>query len=268
MRLGVYALVLQLLMLRSLLPSQVQAPRAPSNVRVISGTSSGPFAGSDTFDAPLDTTNWAILDREGDLSNSELQCYKPANQTVSGGFLVLTIKSQAVTCNSHSYAYTSSMVQWKSFNFKYGALEVRAKMPGGSGTWPAIWLLGANCQATNIISANDSGACVWPQPGSDEIDVAEFSSSDRLHVNQQIHSSSNNPGCQPAISDASQSFHVYRFEWGQGTAVWKVDGVQTCRVTSSVPSTPMFLMLNIASHGSVSGLPQTMSVDYVTVTPQ
>ena len=267
MKLGAFALFSQTLMLTALLPMQVQAPRAPSNVRIVSDAASGPFSGSDNFDAPLDTTNWAILDRQGDLSNSELQCYKPANQSVSGGFLMLTIKAQAVVCNSRSYAYTSSMVQWRSFNFRYGTIEVRAKMAGGTGPWPAIWLLGANCQASNLSSADDSGPCVWPQPGSDEIDIAEILDNGRSQVNEQIHSGSNNPGCKPTVSDTSLNYHVYRFEWGPGSAVWKIDGVQTCRVTSSVPSTPMFLILNVASHGTIAGLPQVMTVDYVTVTP-
>ena len=237
-------------------------PSAPTGLQVYSGT----FNGSDTFSAPLNTTNWAILDREGDLSNTELECYRPANQSVAGGLLNLTVQRQTVTCNGHAYSYTSSMVQWKSFNFTYGTIEVRAKVTGGTGPWPAIWLLGANCQQTNLVSANDSGPCVWPQPGSDEIDIAEFLTSNRTGLNQQIHSSTNNSGCSATVTDASLNYHVYRFEWAKGSATWKIDGVQTCHLTASIPSTPMFLMLNVAVHGAVSGLPQTMSVDYVTVT--
>jgi beta-glucanase (GH16 family) len=237
-------------------------PSAPTGLQVYSGT----FNGSDTFSAPLNTTNWAILDREGDLSNTELECYRPANQSVAAGLLNLTAKQQSVTCNGHAYSYTSSMVQWKSFNFTYGTIEVRAKMPGGTGPWPAIWLLGVNCQQSNQVSADNSGACVWPQPGSDEIDITEFLANSKTTVNQQIHSSSNNAGCSPTTADASQNYHVYRFEWAKNSATWKIDGVQTCHLTTAIPSTPMFLMLNVAMHGAVGGLPQTMSVDYVTVT--
>lgn len=236
-------------------------PSAPTGLQVFSGS----FNGSDTFSAPLNTTNWAILDREGDLSNSELACYRPANQSVAAGLLNLTVQRQTVTCNGRRYNYTSSMVQWKSFNFTYGTIEVRAKMTGGTGPRPAIWLLGVNCQQTNPVSAGNSGPCVRPQPGSDEIDIAEFLSTDRSAVNQQIHSN-NNAGCSATTSDASLNYHVYRFEWAKGSATWKIDGVQTCHITTSIPSTPMFLMLNVAMHGTVSGVPQTLSVDYVTVT--
>lgn len=256
------------LALLSLFPTTLLAqtpPRAPTNVRLTAGSGAAPFSGSDTFDSPLDTTNWSILDREGDLSNSELECYKPANQSVSAGQLQLTIKQQSVTCNGRSYGYTSSMVQWRSFTFRYGSIEVRAKLSGGTGSWPAIWLLGANCQATNLASADDSGLCKWPQAGSDEIDIAEIYDNGRSDVNQQIHSGSGNPGCKATVSDTSQNYHVYRFEWGPGSATWKIDGVQTCHVSSGVPTTPMFLILNVAAHGTMGGLPQTMSVDYVTV---
>lgn len=245
--------------------AQTAAPRPPTNVHLTNGSGSAAFNGSDSFDGPLDTTNWAILDREGDLSNSELECYKPANQTVSGGLLQLTIKQQAVSCNGHSYGYTSSMVQWRSFSFTYGSIEVRAKLAGGTGPWPAVWLLGANCQSTNLGSADDSGPCMWPKPGSDEIDIAEIYDNGRSDVNQQIHSGSGNPGCKATVSDTSQNYHVYRFEWAPGSATWKIDGVQTCHVSSGVPTTPMFLILNVAAHGTVGGLPQTMLVDYVTV---
>jgi beta-glucanase (GH16 family) len=237
-------------------------PSAPTGLQVYSGT----FNGSDTFSAPLNTTNWVVLDREGDLSNTELECYRPANESVANGFLNLTAKPQTISCNGHAYSFTSSMVQWKSFNFTYGTVEVRAKMPGGNGTWPAIWMLGANCQPTNPVSADDSGPCVWPQPGSDEIDIAEFLTSNRTGLNQQIHSGANNAGCSATVSDASLNYHVYRFEWAPGSAIWKIDGVQTCKKTAAIPSTPMFLILNIALHQTVNGLPQAMSVDYVTVT--
>jgi beta-glucanase (GH16 family) len=226
------------------------------------------FNGSDTFSGPLDLSNWAVLDRQGDDSNNERQCYKPANHAVENGMLLLTIKPQDVTCNERNFSYTSAMVQWRSFNFRYGTIEVRARMAGGTGPWPAIWLLGANCQATNLITADDRGPCAWPKPGSDEIDIAEIVDNGRSQVNQQIHSGLDNPGCKPTVSDTSQNDHVYRFDWSPGSARWSIDGAETCHVTSGVPSTPMFLILNVASHGTVDGLPQTMSVDYVTVTPR
>jgi beta-glucanase (GH16 family) len=219
----------------------------------------------------LDTTTWIAMDRPGDPSNNELQCYLPANQSVGGGYLNLTAKAQTVVCSDGAtYNYTSAMVQWKSFNFTYGTVEVRAKMAGGQGTWPAIWLLGYNCQQSNV---TDPNACPWPQPGSDEIDISEIKGGVLTTVWQNVISGSSGwQTCQPTTSDVSQNWHVYRLEWSAGLLVWKIDGATTCMFTQSIPSTPMFLLLNVALGGGGgtvdnSTLPQTMQVDYVSVFP-
>jgi beta-glucanase (GH16 family) len=209
--------------------------------------------------AVLDTTSWGVADNAGDASNNELQYYLPANVTVGGaGLQILTQVESA-----GGYAYTSGMVYWRSLNFTYGTVEVRAKMAGGQGPWPALWLLGYLCQS-------DSG-CNWPQPGSDEIDMTEILGSNHTRVNQQIHSGGNNRGCSAFVTDVSQNWHTYQLVWKPGSLVWKIDGVTTCSLTSGIPSTPMFLIINTAvggAGGSVNPatLPQTMQVDYVRVT--
>jgi hypothetical protein len=225
----------------------------------------------DFMGTSVGSTQWTVMNREGDQSNSELQCYQPANVVVEAGNLQITSEVQPIICNGTNYRYTSGMVQWTSFNFTYGTVEFRAKMAGGRGPWPTIWMLGANCQATNILSANNVPPCNWPQPGSDEIDITEVLSSNHSSVNQQIHSDIYNWGCSVNTADLSQDFHTYQLEWSAGSLVWKIDGTQTCQVTNHVPSTPMFLLINTAiggAGGSVddSTLPQTMSVDYVKVT--
>ena len=241
------------------------------------GLSGGPAsAGTSTvaFDdefngSSLDTTQWVAMDRPGDSSNSELQYYLPSNVALSNGLLNITSK---VDSSVPGYNYTSAMVQWKSFNFTYGTIEVRARMAGGQGPWPAIWFLGYNCQQSNVNSANNVPPCSWPDPGSDEIDFVEILSSDQTSVNQGIHSNGNNGRCSAAVSDVSQNWHLYTLIWAAGSLTWKIDGVTTCQLTSGVPTTPMFLLINTAmggSGGSVnnSTLPQTMSVDYVRITP-
>jgi beta-glucanase (GH16 family) len=93
----------------------------------------------------------------------------------------------------------------------------------------------------------------------------------RLSVNQQVHTASGKPGCSSSISDASQNFHTYRLVWSKDSLVWSVDGKTTCTITQSVPTTPMFLLLNTAVGGIGGGavdaatLPQTSYVDEVTV---
>jgi beta-glucanase (GH16 family) len=217
----------------------------------------------------------------GDRSNGELQCYLPANAVVGGGDLTLTFKAQTYTCDDtnldgsvrngpSTFNYTSSMVQWTSFNFLYGTVEVRAQIPNTS-LWPAIWLLGANCQASNIHSADNVGACNWYASGSDEVDIAEFAPNDATS-RENVYANGNKSfscGSGPETGGDGQ-FHVYTFTWAPSGLSWAVDGHTNCTQsnTAYVPTKPMFLMLNIASNNSATprGLPQNMVIDYVKVT--
>jgi beta-glucanase (GH16 family) len=163
------------------------------------------------------------------------------------------------------------MVQWRDFNFLYGTLEIRAKAAGGKGTWPALWLLGANCQQTNITDPRNVAPCRWPEPGSDEIDVTEIMGGNLTSVNQRVHSAANSPGCSAHTTDVSQNWHTYGLVWRAGSVTWKIDGLTTCEITTGVPSHPMFLLMNTAIGGVGGGtvndatLPQTHSIDYVRV---
>jgi beta-glucanase (GH16 family) len=150
-------------------------------------------------------------------------------------------------------------------------------MAGGTATWPAIWLLGANCQQTNIITANNVGTCNWPAPGSDEIDMTEIliqggPINQEIHVGPGNNVSTENDGCGASAptGDPESSFHNYEVDWGPGTVVWKVDGKTTCTVAKSyVPSHPMFLIINTALFPSASlssPWPQYTQVDYVKIT--
>jgi len=210
---------------------------------------------------------WAVLNRPGDSSNSELQCYLPSNAAVGNGNLVLTTK---VDSSCSGYSYTSAMVQWRTFNFLYGTVEIHALESGGKGTWPALWLLGSDCQAGNIIDANDP-SCHWPMPGSDEIDITEVLGNDLTQVAQSIHSNGYNRTCYAKTADPSVNWHTYLLDWQPGSIVWKIDGTTTCTETTNVPSHPMFLIMNTAVGGAAGGvvnstLPQTHSIDYVRVT--
>jgi beta-glucanase (GH16 family) len=224
------------------------------------------YSFADEFSAPLSSA-WTVLNRPGDASNSETECYRQSNIAVVGGAAVIGTQPDT---SCAGYAYTSGMMQWSTLNFTYGTLEVRAKLASGT-TWPAIWLLGAKCQATNPQTADNTGTCAWPNAGSDEIDIAEVAGNHST-VNQQIHSGGANPGCQPTTSDTATNWHRYAIVWSAGSLIWQIDGQTTCRVTSGVPSTPMFLIINTALGGIAgptdpSTLPATSTIDYVHLTP-
>jgi beta-glucanase (GH16 family) len=226
------------------------------------------------------------MNEHADVTNSELACYTPANITVSGGYLAETAMAQTATCLNGMGApagpaggmltemYTSGAIQMKSFSFLYGTVEVRAKFSGGTGTWPAVWMLGAYCQyPTWLYGVNSHGVsgnpCKWHDPGSDEIDIAEIFSGAGT-VNQTIQGDN---GCQPAPpSGTPQDWHVYTLNWTSTSVTWAIDGVTGCTLTANVPAYPMFLIINTTVGGVGGGtpdpstLPQTTSIDYVHVT--
>lgn len=225
----------------------------------------------------LDLTKWTILNRPGDASNNEEECYRPTNVSVTGGALLLTDRADT-SCSG--YAVTSAMVQTTRFHFLYGTLDIRARMPSGQGQWPALWLLGENCQETNISTADNVGSCAWPVAGSDEIDLFEGQNANTTtgRFNILTGDAPNNAnwaqGCNgvPLTLDVSTGYHVYSLIWAPGSVTWQVDRHTYCSFTTHVPSTAMFIIMNIAVGGGIVGesidfsrLPQTMSVDYVRV---
>lgn len=223
----------------------------------------------DEFDgSSLDTSKWLANDsRIGRTSNGEVQCYLGGNVTVGGGLLSETVRQDG---SCPGFSYTSGAVQMRSFSFTYGTVEVRARLAGGSGPWPAIWLLGLDCRYWRMPPGTGCSP-PWPQPGSDEIDIAETLNSDHAAVNEEIHSTAGTPACSAGVSDTSANWHVYRLTWTPGRLVFAIDGTTTCTLTQGVPSHPMFLILDTALGGSGGGgvdpstLPQTSAFDYVRV---
>jgi beta-glucanase (GH16 family) len=269
----------------SLTPSKTNFTFSPSTQAAnVSGASIGGvnftassntqnFAFFDDFLAASLDPAWTALNRPGDASGSELQCNTPANVALAGGNLLITSQQQSMPCGSTTTSYTSGAIQWTSFNFTYGTVEYRMQLPGGSGLRPVVWLLGSDCQASNIVSPDNIGGCNWPFPGSEEIDITEILGSNYNQINQGLISSAGDHGCVPNIDvSVGSGYHVYQLVWSPGSLIWKVDGATTCSVSSAaVPSSPMFLIIETTVGGSGgtvdnSTLPQTTFVDYVKVT--
>ncbi|MBR1682865.1 MAG: glycoside hydrolase family 16 protein [Bacteroidaceae bacterium] len=116
-----------------------------------------------------DSARWQY--EHGFVRNQELQWYQPDNARVIGGVLQITARHEQVMNPNYKqissnwkrnrpYAeFTSSCVMTRDrFSFRYGRLEVRARIPVASGAWPAIWTLGNR----------------WGWPACGEIDVMEF----------------------------------------------------------------------------------------------
>jgi beta-glucanase (GH16 family) len=155
----------------------------------------------------------------------------------------------------------------------YGRFEIRAKLPKGRGTWPAIWLL-----------SSDNAYGNWPFSG--EIDIMEHVGYDPNNVHATIHTSVYNGqrGTQKSavknIPDATDEFHIYRVDWTPFAVRAFIDGVQYFEYTNDNTSfttwpfnKPFFLILNTAVGGNWGGVqgvdntifPATMQIDYVKV---
>ncbi|GLB52794.1 hypothetical protein NBRC110019_18340 [Neptunitalea chrysea] len=225
---------------------------------------------SDEFDtdgAP-DTTKWSYDLGTGTngWGNLEEQYYTDSsdNVTVENGVLKITAKAESYMGSS----YTSARLKTEgNFEFTYGKVEVRAKLPEGGGTWPAIWMLGAD-YATNT----------WPACG--EIDIMEHVGNDQGTIHATLHYTGNSGGNgvtgSTTVSDASSAYHLYSAVWSEDSIQFFIDDDTTpfhsIDIDSSLPfNSDFFLILNVAMGGNFGGTidssfsESTMEIDYVRV---
>ena len=99
-------------------------------------------------DGSIDTTKWfrqTKLPMADSWHNNEIQHYtdRDANSFNDSGYMHIMAKKEIYTDQGHTKTYTSARLNSK-FAFTYGKVEVRAQLPAGEGTWPAIWMLGAD----------------------------------------------------------------------------------------------------------------------------
>jgi beta-glucanase (GH16 family) len=200
----------------------------------------------------------------GGWGNNEVQNYtnRADNAVVSNGTLKITAKAETY----NGSAYTSARLLSKDkFSFKYGKVEVSAKLPTGVGTWPAIWMLGSNITTVG-----------WPACG--EIDIMEHLGRDLNKIYATLHhpghSGANGDGTTVVIPTATTEFHKYSLEWTAANIKISVDDVPFYLFTNN-PGLPFnqnfFIILNIALGGNFGGpvdpafSSATMEIDYVRV---
>ena len=215
----------------------------------------------DTDGAP-DATKWGYDLGAGGWGNNEAQTYTnaAANATVTGGNLVI----KAIRTGPNTY--TSARLKTENkYEFTYGKVEVRAKLPSGGGTWPAIWMLGANYDTVS-----------WPACG--EIDIMEYVGNNPDVVLSTLHFPGNSGGNgvtgSTTVSGASTQFHVYKAVWSPNSIRFYVDDVlfHSMPNNSTIPfNSDFFLILNVAMGGNLGGVidpsftQSAMEIDYVTV---
>ena len=235
------------------------------SIRIAAGTSP---IWSDEFntDGKPDTSKWGydIGTGSNGWGNNESQYYtsRPENVNISNGTLKIIAKKEAYSGSN----YTSTRMLTKGkFSFKYGRVEIRAKLPGGGGTWPALWMLGDNISTVG-----------WPACG--ETDIMEYAGNKVNKITAALHypgHSGGNPIVgSTTISNAETEFHIYSLDWRETHIKIYVDNqlILTFANNSSVPyNQKFFLIFNCAMGGTYGGaidpnfVSSTFEIDYVRV---
>jgi beta-glucanase (GH16 family) len=230
---------------------------------------------SDEFDADtINTDNWNFEIGNGSAGwgNNEKQYYtkRTENARCENGTLIITARKE----DYNGYEYTSARMQTRSKAFwKYGRIEMRAKLPTGRGTWPAFWMMP---QARNY------GTNLWPDNG--EIDIMEYVGYAPSKIYGTVHTNKNygssSIGKNMTYSGVENDFHVYAIEWTDTDIKWYVDsyyyGIYQ-RLERNWQYYPFdqnfYTILNFAVGGNWGGsqgidttiFPQTYEIDYVRV---
>ncbi len=221
-------------------------------------------------DGAPDSTKWGYDLGGNGWGNNELEYYtkSPDNVRVSGGNLIIEAKMEKKEGRNYTSArlLTKNKAQWT-----YGKFDIKAKIPKGKGTWPAIWML----------SANDP--LHWPDDG--ELDIMEEVGFNPNVIYGTAHNKAYNganglqKGGNKLIADAQDSFHVYSLEWTPTAVTWSIDSTAFFKYTKQGGNDvwpydkDFFMILNLAIGGNWGGqqgvdnsvFPQQMLVDYVRV---
>ncbi len=270
----------------------------------------------DEFDQDnIDSTKWSFEQNCWGGGNNEQQCYtdRPQNAHIDDGVLVITAHREDFTgadnpngeaSSTTTLPYTSARLRTlHKGDWTYGRFEIRAKMPEGQGTWPAIWML-----------PSDNKYGTWAASG--EIDIMEAVNLKAPSDDPQVEGTPENrvygtlhygrtwPGNVHSGADyrfpqglnPADGFHEYAIEWEEGEIRWYVDNVHFATQTSdgwysqyqdetgqwqkapgAAPFSERFhMILNLAVGGSWAAntkakgideqvFPQTLEVDYVRV---
>ncbi|SEP83987.1 Glycosyl hydrolases family 16 [Devosia sp. YR412] len=226
---------------------------------------------SDECDAPAGTPPdprwWTLETGDDGWGNQELQRYTddPANAFHDGeGNLVIRAKREPHDLTS------ARLISKGRFEFQYGRLECRARVPAGSGLWSAVWMLG-----------NTIDLAGWPACG--EIDVMEQLGAQpnrifgTLHV--PGHSGKHGIGGEHTLTETlSDEFHVFAVDWQADRLTWSMDGAEYFSLTAQALGSawrfdhPFYILLNLAVGGWLGGevavetaFPADQLINYVRV---
>ncbi|MFM7851411.1 MAG: family 16 glycosylhydrolase, partial [Flammeovirgaceae bacterium] len=195
----------------------------------------------------------------GNWFNGEQQHYtnRQSNSSVGNGVLKITARKEIFTDQGQTKQYTSARLNSK-FAFTYGRVDVRAKLPTGAGTWPAIWMLGQNIKEPGGFFSSQFGTIDWPACG--EIDIMEHWGNNPNVIHTSIHTPSsfgNTINTQTQrLSAVSSTFNVYSMIWDENKIDFLINDAivysynPTIKNSATWPfSKPQYLLLNVAMGG-------------------
>jgi beta-glucanase (GH16 family) len=241
---------------------------------------------AETPDNPedVDKSKWfhqTVLPNGDSWYNNEQQHYtdRPINASTYGGYLEITAQKEEFTDQGVTKQFTSARLNSK-FAFTYGRVEVRAQVPEGRGTWPAIWMLPKDIKEMGAyFDLQGYGEFSWPDSG--EIDILEHWGRNQNYAQSAIHTRSSfgntiNLGGQP-VPAMSSKFHTYSLDWDEEKLTFSVDGKEHYTYNPSVKNSETwpfdrdyYLLLNFAIEKDIdpSFKRGTFFVDYVRVYDQ
>lgn len=170
-------------------------------------------------------------------ATKELEWYTPSQVRVSGGVLNLTARRERTSGLTEKgrkkvYGCRSGMVtSYPGFNFKYGYIQVVAKIPAGAGLWPALWLAASNFQ--------------WPP----EIDLLEHWGAPRNGSGMFFHPTGAYQVAYslPASAEITSGWHTFAVDWTRSQVAWYLDGKIVFRVVQNIPRQRMYFIANVAA---------------------
>jgi len=232
----------------------------------------------------VDNSKWfhqTFAPNEGRWFNNEFQHYTNSikNSNVADGELRITAIKEKITQNNVELEFSSARLNSK-FAFKYGRVDVRARLPKGNGTWPAIWSLGKNINEPGAYwHTQGFGTTPWPACG--ELDIMEHG----LHATNEVSSAIHTPSsfgntvntAKQMLANVAENYHVYSMNWSPNQITFLIDEVPYYTYKPSEFSAAtwpfdleQYLILNVAI-GGFSGNPDanftqsSMHVEYVRV---
>lgn len=228
----------------------------------------------------IDSDKWhhqTLLPNGNSWYNGEIQHYtdREVNSYQSDGTLKIVAKRETFTDQGVTKEFTSARLNSK-FAFTYGKVEVRAKLPTGVGTWPAIWTLGQNITEPGGYWEPTNGTTPWPACG--ELDIMEHWGINQDYVQSAIHTPSShgntvNKGGQ-VVQGVSDNFFVYTMEWTPEQIKFWVDDVLHYTYQPAVQNLDtwpfdanQYILLNVAILPDIAASfdESTLEIDYVRV---